>query len=66
MAYSPWAYGGTSTMFDLLSGKALAELAFASSFEGGADGRRLAVAIRKGRLMLDVAASRKQGTLVPL
>jgi WD40 repeat protein len=57
-------YGSPAEVIDLVNGRRLAKLDFASSCDFSADGRRAAINLKKGILIVDVPASLEQGRLV--
>jgi len=59
-------YGGPCKFYDLLTGKLLAQLSFAYDVACSKDGRRAVFAMKKGILIVDLVASRREGKLVPL
>ena len=59
-------YGGPGEIVDLKSGKKLGQFDFTSGMSLSDNGQTLAVALKSGVLLIDVPASVKAGSLVPI
>ena len=56
-------YGGPANVYHLVTGRTLAKLDFASDCVFSSDGRRAAINLKKGVLIVDVPATLEQGRL---
>lgn len=57
-------YGGPANVYHMVTGRTLAKLDFASDCVFSSDGRRAAINLKKGVLIVDVPATLEQGRLV--